>query len=284
MSRCVQFTIGWLWAGGLLAVLLIGPQAISAQASVRLSPIASDLAQPSPQVQSNAPSRFTPEEIGDAMMFHQRYQAAIQAYRKSPRMTAVLWNKLGIAYQMLFDLHDASDCYKRSLALNPRYAKVLNNLGTIEDQRKNYKSAERYYRKALKIDPSSALLYKNLGTNLLSRRKFEEGWNMYKKALALDPAIFARTNNPKTANPSTVRERGVLNYFMAKGCARTGHPNCALEYLARTLNEGFASPKEIAADVDFSSLRGTPGFDELIGADDSQRSAKLETGRLRGRF
>ncbi len=276
-----HFGISWLPTGGLLVALFVfGPQAISAQTLTHLSPAAPALAQPVPQIRTSAPTQFTPEEIGDAMMFHQRYQSAIAAYRKSPVMTAVLWNKLGIAYQMLFDLVDASDCYKRSLALNPRYAQVLNNLGTIEDERKNYRAAESDYRKALKIGPASALIYKNLGTNLLRRRKFEEGWNMYRKALALDPAIFEKTSNPKAADPSSVQQRGALNYFMAKGCVQAGHPNCAIGYLRRALNEGFADPREIASDTGFSGLHGTPAFEKLIGVDDGQQSAKLEPRRL----
>jgi len=44
----------------------------------------------------------------------------------------------------------------------------------------------------------------------------------------------------------------------------------SIEYLRMALNEGFASPKKIAADAEFSSLRGNPEFDELIAAHKSQ--------------
>ena len=203
-------------------------------------------------------------------MVHQRYQAAIEAYRKSPAMTAVLWNKLGIAYQMMFDMEDASNCYKKSLKLNPHNSQVLNNLGTVQDALKKYKSAERYYRKALKIDPTSALIYKNLGTNLLTRRKYEKGWDAYKKALALDPTIFENTTSPRAVNSASVQERGALNYYMAKGCVQAGRPDCAIEYLRMALNEGFTSSKKIAADAEFSSLHGNPEFDELIEPHKSQ--------------
>ena len=78
-----------------------------------------------------APRQPTDEEIGDSLTAHQRYQAAIAAYAKAPEMTADIWNKMGIDYQMMFNSADASRCYKESLKLDPRNPQVLNNLGTV---------------------------------------------------------------------------------------------------------------------------------------------------------
>jgi len=54
----------------------------------------------------------TPEEVGDSMMAHQRYQAAIEAYKKAPRDSPNVWNKMGISYQLMLDAEDASRCYQ----------------------------------------------------------------------------------------------------------------------------------------------------------------------------
>ena len=86
-------------------------------------------------------------------MAHQRYQAAIEAYKKAPPNNAVVWNKMGIAYQLMFNLTDAMHCYRTSRKLNPKNSNVLNNLGTVYDALKEYRNAEKMYRKALKIDP-----------------------------------------------------------------------------------------------------------------------------------
>src|ERR1700749_225885 len=40
----------------------------------------------------------TPEQLGDALMAHQRYQAALDAYKKAPSNDATVFNKMGIAY------------------------------------------------------------------------------------------------------------------------------------------------------------------------------------------
>ncbi len=208
----------------------------------------------------------TPEDLGDSLMTHKRYQAAIEAYKQAPRNSAAVWNKMGIAYQMMFDLQDATRCYKESLKLNPRDPRVLNNLGTVYDSLKQYKSAVRMYHKALKIDPQSAIVLKNLGTDLLAQHKYKKGWEAYQAALAVDSGVFAGDSGPRVENPASVEQRGAMNYFMARGCVRAGMNARAIEYLRLALNEGFTSPQKIAADSEFAGLRGTPEFERLLAA------------------
>ena len=130
----------------------------------------------------------------DSLMAHQRYQAAIEQYKKAPRDSAEVWNKMGVAYQLMFNLDDATRCYLQAQKLDPKNAVVLNNLGTVYVSQKEYSKAEKTYRKALKLDPKSALVHKNLGTALLAEHKYQKGWQEYQNALADDPEIFKNTN------------------------------------------------------------------------------------------
>jgi len=212
----------------------------------------------------------TPEEIGDSMMAHQRYQAAIEAYKKAPRNSPDVWNKMGIAYQLMLDPQDASRCYQASLRLDAKSSRVLNNLGTIYDSMKEFGSAERMYRKALKLDPRSALICKNLGTNLLAQHKYKKGWDAYKAALEIDPNIFKNNASPRVQNPASAEDRGAMNYYMARGCVRAGMNDCAIDYLRMALNEGFTNPKKIEADSEFAGLRGLPAFQQLLAAQTRQ--------------
>lgn len=205
-----------------------------------------------------------PEAVGDSYMAHRRYQAAIEAYKQAPQNSAAVWNKMGIAYQMMFNLQDATRCYQASLKIEPKNFNVLNNLGTVYDSLKQYKSAVKMYHRALKYDPQSALVLKNLGTDLLAQHKYKKGWEVYKTALVLDPQIFDRSAGPRVENPASVQDRGAMNYYMAKGCMRAGKSDRAIEYLRMALNEGFTSPKKIAADEEFAGLRGTPAFELLL--------------------
>jgi tetratricopeptide (TPR) repeat protein len=211
----------------------------------------------------------TPEELGDSLMTHQRYQAAIAAYKKAPESTDI-WNKMGIAYQQMFNLEEASRCYQASLRLAPKNPRVLNNLGTIYDSLREFGNAERMYRKALKLDPKSALIIKNLGTNLLAQHHYKKGWEAYKAALQLDPHIFQNNTSPRVQNPASVEQRGAMNYYMAKGCVRAGMNDCAISYLRMALNEGFTNPKKIEADSEFAVLHGVPAFEQLLASQRQQ--------------
>jgi tetratricopeptide (TPR) repeat protein len=218
---------------------------------------------------------LTPEEEGDVLQAQKRYQVAIAAYSKVKPATAEVWNKMGIAYQMMFNIKDAQRCYKESMKLNPRNAITVNNLATTYDSTKQYKQAEKTYRKALKISPNSAIILKNLGTNLLTQHKYSKGLEAYKQAVMLDPDILQDRNSPRVANPANVQERGALNYYMALGCLHSGQTVCALEYLRHALNEGFVTPKKLATDDQFLSLRDNPAFQQML-ADQQQRPAQKQ--------
>ncbi len=212
----------------------------------------------------------TPEELGDTLVVHQRYQEAIESYIKAPQDSAIVWNKMGIAYQMMFNLQEATRCYRESLRIDPDNPNVLNNLGTVYDSIKEYKSAVKMYHKALKINPQSALVLKNLGTDLLAQHQYEKGWAYYKAALAVNPDIFAAESGPRVQNPATVQQRGAMNYYMAKSCARAGLNVRAIQYLRMALNEGFTNPQKIVADGEFASLRGIADFEKLLADEKEQ--------------
>ena len=211
----------------------------------------------------------TPEQVADSQMAHQHYQAAIESYKKAPP-TADVWNKMGVAYQLMFNLVDAERCYQTALKLDPKNSVVINNLGTIYVSLKQYSKAEKAYRKALHLDPKSALVQKNLGTVLLAEHKYQKGWQSYQAALALDPNIFDRNSAVRVENPASLQERGAMNYYMAKGCVRAGQTDRAIEYLRMALNEGFTSPKKLASDSEFASLHDVPAFQQLLA--EQQRS------------
>lgn len=213
----------------------------------------------------------TAEDYGDSYEARRQYQAAIAAYAKDPSPSAAVWNKMGVAYQMMFNLKDATRCYKKSLKLDHRNPIVLNNMGTVYDSLKDYKHAERMYRRALKYSPKSPLILKNLGTNLLAQRKYNKGWDAYRKAVAIDPQIFADTNGPRTENPASNQQRGAMNYYMALGCARAGYTDCAIHHLRMALDEGFITAKKVAKGSDFAGFRNNPAFQQLLAEQKQKR-------------
>jgi tetratricopeptide (TPR) repeat protein len=208
----------------------------------------------------------TPEQLADSLMAHQRYQAAIEQYRKVSPMGPDAWNKMGVAFQMMFDNRQAEQCYRKALKLEPKNAVALNNMGSIYMAQKEYSEAEKSYRRAVKLDPHTALFRKNLGTAYLAHRKYKKGWEAYQEALAIDPQIFDHANSVRVQNPSSVQDRGAMNFYMAKGCVKAGMPGKAVYYLRLALNEGFTTPKKIMSDAEFAVLYDNAEFQQMLAA------------------
>ncbi|MFZ0303887.1 MAG: tetratricopeptide repeat protein [Terracidiphilus sp.] len=197
-------------------------------------------------------------------MEQQRYQAALVAYSKVGQPSAAVWNKMGIAHQLLFDPKNANRCYKQSLKLDPEHAETLNNLATLADASKDFSAAERLYRKALSIEPDAARIFKNLGTNLLMQHRYSESSDAYSQALALDPNILDVYAGPTVEAAVSTRDRGEESYLWARNCARAGLNDCAIANLRHAFDEGSATTKQVANDKDFVPLRQTPAFERLL--------------------
>jgi tetratricopeptide (TPR) repeat protein len=218
----------------------------------------------SPAALVKADSGVTPEDLGDSMLIKGHYQEAVEAFQKVPNASSYVWNKMGIAYQMLFDLKDAVRCYKESLRLKPSNAWALNNLGTVDESMGKYAEAEKLYRQGLQLNPDSARIALNLGTVLMMQNKFSEGAEMYKRALRLNPAVFDEGGLPHSKGDMPLEQRGAMNYYKAQACALAGMNDCAIQFLGRALSEGFTNAEKIALDGNFARLRGDPAFEQLI--------------------
>lgn len=244
----------------LLAAVIGAPLTVLAQETA-MDTVPATPPQPAPVAPAFQP---THEDMGDSLLYHRRYQEAIEQYRQASTDSPDVWNKMGIAYQMLSDLNDAARCYQQSLRLRPNHALTLNNLATVYDLLGFYGKAEGYYRKALELNPKSPRIAMNLGTNLMVRAKYSQGSEMYKRALSLDPAVFEPSVGPNTASGVPLQQRGAINYYKARNCAQSGMSDRAVAYLKMALDEGFTTPGKIAKDSSFSALRSNPAFQQLI--------------------
>jgi tetratricopeptide (TPR) repeat protein len=209
-------------------------------------------------------SQLSPELQGDLLVARQRYLDAIAAYHDAPQDSAVVANKIGVAYHHLFDLNDAKIYYQRALKLDPGYAQAVNNLGAIYHAEKNYKQAERLYRKAIKLNPKSPLFYSNLGTAYFFEGKVKKGADAYRQAFALDPNVFEHSTGSKVEEISSTKGMAEVNYALAKNYAMAGMNDRAMNYLRKALSEGFNDRKKLMNDPELASLRETPEFVQIL--------------------
>jgi tetratricopeptide (TPR) repeat protein len=206
----------------------------------------------------------SPETLGDLMMIHQRYLAAIEAYQRAPHDSAVVWNKLGIAYQHMYALDIAKLQYEKALQLNPKYPEAINNLGTVYYGQQNYRKAELYYRKALKMKPDCASFYSNLGTAYFADHNYKHGVEAYRKAFSLDPEVFIGDSLERVAEMGPVEEQATLNYALAELYAQAGMGDAAIHYLRTAFMDGFNNNKKLMEDKSFAALRNTRQFRLLL--------------------
>jgi tetratricopeptide (TPR) repeat protein len=224
-------------------------------------------AQDKPATRSNLEmSSMSPEQQGDLLMLHHQYLEAIDAYRKAPRDSAVVWNKLGIAYHHMFALEQARIDYSRALSLNPRYGEALNNLAAVYYAEKDYKRAEKTYRRAIKLIPTSAIAYNNLGTAYFADEKFKQGTEAYRSAFAIDPAVFSGDPLQTISETSSSEERARVDYCLAELYARAGMKEQAIEYLRKALDAGFSDSKRLVQDQEFASIRQSAEFEQLVAS------------------
>lgn len=258
------------------AALLIFSRALHAQ-----PPSADDAAPSSSQAIAQDPP-ITPEDIGDSLLVKRRYHEALDQYKKMSRSSPALWNKMGIAYQMLSDLKDAAHCYKQALRLNPAHAWALNNMGTIYDAQGDFARAEGFYRKAFDADSDSARIAMNLGTNLMTQKKYTQGQDMYKRALALDPEVFEQDEGPVAQSGVPIEQRGAMSYYKARDYAQAGMIDRALKFLRKAINQGYASASDVAQDSSFAALRQNPAFQRLIAEHSQSPSRQSPSGDSAG--
>jgi len=245
-------------------VLLLAA-ALSAMRAQTPSPAAeSGLSQP-PAAAPKA--QLTPENRGDIYMARKMYREAIEAFREGPAKDPILLNKTGIAYHQMLQLDNARKSYELALKVKPNYLEAINNLGTIYYAKKSYRRAISYYNRALRIAPEevrSASIYMNLGTALFARKRYDDATAAFQHAMRLDPEVAERHGNfGVMLEERSVEERAKYHFYMAKVYAKNGRNELALQYLRKSLEEGYKD-KKIAELPEFSALRELPEFKELM--------------------
>lgn len=211
---------------------------------------------------------LSPETRGDIFMARKMYREAIESFREGSPKDPVLLNKTGIAYHQMMQLDRARKMYEQAVKLKPDYVEAINNVGTVYYAKKSYRRAIRWYDRALKIapnDPKSASIYMNLGTAQFARKKYEQATLSYQAAMRLDPNVFEHHGSfGVLLEERNVEERAKYHFFLARLYAKDGRNELAIQYLRKSLEEGFKEKKKLEEEPDFANLRDLPEFKELL--------------------
>src|SRR5271169_6683701 len=103
---------------GFLFVTVVAFQTPTVQTANGLRP-------PTKTVPSDPARSLTPEMRGDIFVARKMYRDAIEMYQTGPKDSAVIANKIGIAYHQLLELDSAKKWYDRAVKLDPKYAEAI---------------------------------------------------------------------------------------------------------------------------------------------------------------
>ncbi|MBF0358895.1 MAG: tetratricopeptide repeat protein [Magnetococcales bacterium] len=127
-----------------------------------------------------------------------RFNEALQWYKKSIAINpknAVALSNMGAILRNQGELAEAVVSYQKAITIKPDFADAYSNLGnTLKDQGK-LDEAVASIQKAIAINPGSAEFYYNLGTALQEQDKQEEAVANFQKAITIKPEFAEAYSN-----------------------------------------------------------------------------------------
>jgi tetratricopeptide (TPR) repeat protein len=203
--------------------------------------------------------RQAAELKGDVFMARKEFGEAAGAYEailESEPKNAQLLNKVAIAYQELGNLNRCERYYRKSIKADKNFASPINNLGTVEYEKKHYSKAILLYKKALVLKMETSTIYSNLGYAYFANKQYPEAMATFDKALAIDPQLFERKSGYGTIiQQRTTTDPGLFNFFVAKSYAAMGDAERVAHFLRLARDDGYK---------DFLSAETDPAFAKVI--------------------
>jgi tetratricopeptide (TPR) repeat protein len=140
---------------------------------------------------------------------------AVAAATKRQDIDSDDWYRMGSDLELVSDIEQAKNAYRRALSLQPDHADAHVSLGRLLQVEGRIKDAEQHYLAALELVPNHVHALFNLAHALEGRKRFDDAIATYKKALRIDPD-FADAH-----------------YHLARLYEQEGRQQSALRHIAR---------------------------------------------------
>jgi len=280
MRRLVFFAVPLL---SVFAASLGAQQAepASAQpASSQSAPTSQDTVYTAPSKPALTP-RQAAEMKGDVSMARKEFGEAAIAYEailESEPKNAQVLNKVAIAYQELGNLNRCERYYRKSIKADKNFASPINNLGTVEYEKKHYSKAIVLYKKALVLKMETSTIYSNLGYAYFANKQYPEAMDTFDKALAIDPQLFERKSGYGTIiQQRTTTDPGLFNFFVAKSYAALGDAERVAHFLRLARDDGYKNFLSAETDPAFAKVIKDPRVQEVLHVMPSYQSDAKRT-------
>ena len=127
--------------------------------------------------------------------------------------SSILYNILGAISAGKNNLHEAINCYEKSIKINTNYAQAHNNLGTAFHKLNKIDKAVINYEKAISLKKDFAEAYNNLGNAFVDLKKSKESLQYFKKALEIKSNYAEAYNGFGAANEKMGNKKDALKNY-----------------------------------------------------------------------
>ncbi|MFP4573201.1 MAG: tetratricopeptide repeat protein [Desulfobacterales bacterium] len=205
--------------------------------------------------------------LGREQLMTGAYEAALKSFEKAvkidPGFDEAKNNKEKLA-AFLEKCTTPLDCTKKLCDAYPRNPSLRVRLGMLFAEQNNLEQAIANYQQAIAmIRETNRLLYPR--TLLRLADAYMKTGDRSKAMPLLENAAGLKPNDPEAC------------YLLAALYAQTGHPEKALQWLEKAVNQGFGNSGRLVSDARFDSVRGNGRFLEikarLDAADQSPRQS-----------
>lgn len=208
-------------------------------------------------------------ERAEILHAQKSYLDAVDYFRAALKKqnSAVTWNKMGITQLQMGRDNEARKSFEKAVKLDKAYPDAINNLGVTYYQKKKLSRAIKYYKRAIELREATASFHSNLGAAYFSKKESNRAMAEYQRAFQLDPTVFERySKTGVVAQMSSPSDRAEYFYLLAKMFAEAGDLNRSLDYLRRSMEDGYKGIEEVYKDKGFAELRKDPRFNELMAS------------------
>ncbi|HKD64769.1 MAG TPA: tetratricopeptide repeat protein, partial [Candidatus Acidoferrales bacterium] len=168
--------------------------------------------------------------------------------------------------------------YRKSIKADKNFASPINNLGTVEYEKKHYSKAIVLYKKALVLKMETSTIYSNLGYAYFANKQYPEAMDTFDKALAIDPQLFERKSGYGTIiQQRTTTDPGLFNFFVAKSYAALGDAERVAHFLRLARDDGYKNFLSAETDPAFAQVIKDPRVQEVLHVMPSYQSDAKRT-------
>lgn len=145
------------------------------------------------------PDLYTPFELAMRDMAHHRYEEALARLDSlladsgfSPPERAMFANKRGVALVELQRRDEARAAFEQALAIVPKFAPALVNIGNLHLEAGEAEEAIRLYEAAVLSDEDYALAHHNLGVAYKRAGRMGQAVREFRRANRLEGRVVRR--------------------------------------------------------------------------------------------